>query len=90
MRVEPRTDNVSDNDGFETYARRRTKHRERLTKFVTVVTMLRIFPSRKASGNVIIRLNLEDDEFADAVLEDGFWPMGYYVYALVVHRRSIL
>jgi len=45
MRVEPRTDNVSDNDGFETYARRRTKHRERLTKCVTVATYISVTQS---------------------------------------------
>ena len=40
------------------------------------VTWLRIWPSKWSPNNVIIRINVEDDEFADRLLSPTFWPRG--------------
>jgi hypothetical protein len=40
------------------------------------VTNIRTFPVRRSPNNVIFRLNVEGNEKADRVLNDGFWPRG--------------
>lgn len=40
------------------------------------VTMVRIFPSRRQSDRVIIRLNVEADDNAELVTKRRFWPKG--------------
>lgn len=42
------------------------------------VTFVTIFPSRKSSGFVIVRLNLEADENCHLVEHPGFWPDNVY------------
>ena len=58
----------------------KTVSAERLKSFVTnrgpKVTMLRVLPSYTVKGKAVIRLNVETDEYGDAVLQDGFWPKG--------------
>ena len=40
------------------------------------VTWLCIWPSRRNDNNVVIRLNVEDKEYADWVTSPTFWPRG--------------
>ncbi|MCG7879660.1 MAG: hypothetical protein N0C90_25530 [Candidatus Thiodiazotropha endolucinida] len=40
------------------------------------VTFIRIWHSRRKANNVVIRLNVEDNEFADRVVSSTFWPRG--------------
>ena len=40
------------------------------------VTFIRIWHSRRKANNVVIRLNVEDNGFADWVVSSTFWPRG--------------
>jgi len=78
-----------DNEDFTPYTRKRTKHYcvlglnrtlnvDLLKKVITSkgpsVSSMRVYPSRRNSSKVILRLNLTDDELCDRVLDEGFWP----------------
>lgn len=76
------------NDGYSS-GRHRTKRyfvggfsntisTDKLSTFITnrgpKVTMIRKFTSRKRPNKAILRINIEANEYADLVMEDGFWP----------------
>ena len=56
----------------------RTLNVELLKKVITSkgpsVSSVRVYPSRRNSSKVILKLNLNDDELCDRVLDEGFWP----------------
>ena len=52
------------------------------------VTWLRIWPSKRNPNNVIIRLNVEDNEYADRLTSTHFWPRGVRCRPWVDKRRD--
>ena len=80
---------TTDIDGFTVSRRRRTKHYclRGLSNMVDIDTLasvinrkgptvssIRVIKSRKNNNRVILRLNVMDNDRADDVLTEGFWP----------------
>jgi len=79
-----------DNEDFTQYTRKRTKHycvlrfnktlnvdlfKKVITSKGRSVSWVRVYPPRRNSSKVILRLNLNDDELCDRVLHEGFFPV---------------
>ncbi|MEW8546462.1 MAG: hypothetical protein AB2693_23335 [Candidatus Thiodiazotropha sp.] len=84
-------DDDDDDEGFVQFVKKRSQRyylggfkpsitRQRIEKYVNrrgpTVTWVRIWNSRRRPNNVIIRLNVEDNEYARLLESRTFWPRG--------------
>lgn len=83
--------NSDDDDDFVKFVKKRAKRyylggflptitRHRIEQYVNrrgpTVTWIRMWKSKRNSRNMVIRLNVEDNEYASYVEESTFWPPG--------------
>lgn len=84
-------DETDDDNDFSQFIKKRAKRyylggfkptitRQRIENFVSrkgpTVTWVRIWHSRRNPNNVVIRLNVEDNQFAQLLENPAFWPRG--------------